>query len=121
MKGQELYSFKGSCILLGSRCHNTKNRVIDSMCNCNDGHKNMLGKYLKCLMAMEALCNYLCTCCCDLEDISSHSKKEYDHRCKNICNCCDKLKNNLSKKECDYINCDKIKKLCNHKSKTKKK
>ena len=51
MKNKELYSFKGSCTLLGSCCHNNKNRVIDTMCDCNDGHKKMLGKYLKCLMA----------------------------------------------------------------------
>lgn len=113
MKGKEVYNFKSICNGVCSCCHNTKNRVIDMMCNCHENHKNHLAKYLKCLMTLESLCNYLCTCCCEMEEISSHGIKEYEAKCKKICSCCDKLESHLSKKEFEYINCHKIKKLCN--------
>ena len=76
MKGKQLYDMKSMCNELCSMCHNTKNRVIEKMCECEKDKCVLLGKYMKCLLTMEQLCQYICTCCCEEEAISSNTMAE---------------------------------------------
>ena len=49
-------------------CHNTKNRVIEKMCEVEKNKCKKMAKMLKCLMVCEYLCSYICTCCCEAEE-----------------------------------------------------
>tara|TARA_B100001059_G_scaffold83142_1_gene81191 strand:- start:606 stop:1037 length:432 start_codon:yes stop_codon:yes gene_type:complete len=125
MEGEKLYSFKSMCNELGMTCHNTKNRVIEKMCICDKKQVKELAKYLKCLMTIEKLCEYLCTCCCEMESITPSGLSELRTRCKTIMSCCKGLKKSLSSEEYEYVNCGKIESFCGKvnmgKSKTKSK
>ena len=120
MEGEKLYSFKSICNDLGMTCHNTKNRVIEKMCNYDKNISEKLAKYLKCLMTIEKLCEYLCTCCCEMENITVSGLSEIKLRCKTVIECCKTLKSLLKKEDYDYINCDKIMNICSKVSETKK-
>ena len=112
MQGQKLYSTKSMCQELGHSCHNTKNRVIEKMAMYSNEENKALGKYLKCLMTMEKLCEYICTCCCEMENLTSSIISELKQRCRTIVLCCEILKKHLHKDCYNYINCDKIIKFC---------
>ena len=112
MQGQKLYSTKSMCQELGVSCHNTKNRVIEKMTMYSNEENKALGKYLKCLMTMEKLCEYICTCCCEMENLTSSIISELKQRCRTIVLCCEILKKHLHKDCYNYINCDKIIKFC---------
>jgi len=113
MQGQKLLSTKSMCHELGLSCHNTKNRVIEKMGYYESSEKRMmLGKYLKCLMTMEKLCEYICTCCCEMENLTSTIISELKQRCRTIVFCCEILKKHLHKDCYNYINCDKMLKFC---------
>ena len=112
MQGQKLYSTKSMCQEFGNSCHNTKNRVIEKMAMYSNEENKALGEYLKCLMTMEKLCEYICTCCCEMENLTSSIISELKQRCKTIDQCCDILKKHLHKDCYNYINCDKMKKFC---------
>ena len=113
MQGQKLYSTKVICNEFGLSCHNTKNRVIEKM-GCYDSKElnKMLGKYLKCLMTMEKLCEYICTCCCEMENLTSSIISEIKQRCRTLMGCCEKIKPNMDKNCFEYINCGKMMKFC---------
>jgi hypothetical protein len=112
MEGKPLYKCKSLCVELGNTCHNTKNRVIEKLCDCEDSHKKTLASFLKCLMVMECLCNYLNCCCCEHESLSSHSLSELKLKCSKISTCCGNIKKHMSKDVQTYLNCEKIVSLC---------
>ena len=112
MQGQKLYSTKSICQEFGNSCHNTKNRVIEKMAMYSNEENKELGKYLKCLMTMEKLCEYICTCCCEMENLSSSIISELKQRCKTLMVCCEKLMKHLEKECYEYINCGKMLKFC---------
>ena len=70
MKGKKVYECKTRCEELGKCCHNTKNRVIEKMCEVDKDKCKKMGKFLKCLLVCECLCSYICTCCCEHEEVS---------------------------------------------------
>ena len=113
MQGQKLYSTKSMCQEFGSSCHNTKNRVIEKLAHyeCSEKRK-MLGKYLKCLMTMEKLCEYICTCCCEIENLTSSIISELKQRCSTLKKCCENLMKHMDSDCYKYINCDKMLKFC---------
>mgnify|MGYP001239947723 FL=1 len=113
MQGQKLYSTKSMCHEFGLSCHNTKNRVIEKMgyYECSD-KRMMLGKYLRCLMTMEKLCEYMCTCCCEMENLTSSIISELKQRCKTLMMCCENLMKHMDSECCKYINCDRMLKFC---------
>ena len=120
MNGTALYGFKSLCNELGMTCHNTKNRVIEKMTMCDKDQVKKLAKYLKCLMTIEKLCEYLCTCCCEMESITPSGLSELKNKCKTIMTCCNDLKKSLKSEDYKYINCDKILGFCNKVNKSKK-
>ena len=126
MKGSKLYDCKKNCSELSKCCHNTKNRCIEKMCDVDKKECKEMASLLQCMMIMECLCNYICTCCCELECISDTCFKELCEKCTMLSECCNSVKKCSSKACCDYLNCDKIIQCCNKckqksKSKSKKK
>ena len=113
MQGQKLYSTKSMCNEFGSTCHNTKNRIIEKLSHyeCSEKRK-MLGKYLKCLMTMEKLCEYMCTCCCEMENLTASIISELKQRCSTLKKCCENLMKHMDSDCYKYINCDKMLKFC---------
>tara|TARA_B100000925_G_C21642952_1_gene318057 strand:+ start:151 stop:546 length:396 start_codon:yes stop_codon:yes gene_type:complete len=113
MQGQKLYSTKSMCQEFGLSCHNTKNRVIEKMAHyeCSEKRK-MLGKYLKCLMTMEKLCEYICTCCCEMENLTASIISELKQRCSTLKKCCENLMKHMDSECYKYINCDRMLKFC---------
>lgn len=112
MKGQKVYECKAKCEELSKCCHNTKNRCIEKMCEVEKAECKKMGQFLKCLMVCECLCCYICTCCCEHEEVSSACLSELCGKCDKLMGCCKGLKECLSKDMCDYLNCDKIHKCC---------
>ena len=127
MQGQKLYSTKSMCHEFGLSCHNTKNRVIEKMAHYECSEKRMmLGKYLKCLMTMEKLCEYICTCCCEMENLTASIISELKQRCSTLKKCCENLMKHMDSECYKYINCDRMLKFCKmvmklNSSKSKKK
>lgn len=119
MKGKQLYTLKDMCNSFGLSCHNTKNRVIEKMCECEKKDCQQLADYLQCLMIIEKLCDYICTCCCEDDNVSSHTLQELNMRCDKLVSCCNKLTKQLSKEHIDYIQCEKISGLCHSVKKIK--
>jgi len=113
MQGQKLYSTKSMFHEFGLSCHNTKNRVIEKMgyYDATDV-RMMLGKYLKCLMTLEKLCEYMCTCCCEMENLTASIISELKQRCSTLMRCCENLIKNMSLDCHRYINCEKMLKFC---------
>jgi len=112
MKGKGVYTCKSKCEDLGNCCHNTKNRCIEKMCEVDKEECKKMGTFLKCLMVCECLCSYICTCCCEMEEVSSSCLSELHGKCDKLSDCCKKLKGCLSKDMCGYLNCDKLMKCC---------
>ena len=120
MNGPAVYGFKSLCNELGMTCHNTKNRVIEKMCSYDKNISEKLAKYLKCLMTIEKLCEYLCTCCCEMETITPSGLSELKNKCKTIMTCCKDLEKSLKLDDYKYINCSKMIDFCNKVNKSKK-
>ena len=120
MNGTAVYGFKSLCNELGMTCHNTKNRVIEKMTMCDKDQVKKLAKYLKCLMTIEKLCEYLCTCCCEMESITPSGLSELKNKCKTIMSCCKDLQKSLKPEDFKYINCTKVMEFCNKVNKSKK-
>ena len=120
MNGTAVYGFKSLCNELGMTCHNTKNRVIEKMCDYDKNISEKLAKYLKCLMTIEKLCEYLCTCCCEMENITPSGLSELKNKCKTIMSCCKDLQKSLKSEDYKYINCTKVIEFCNKVNKSKK-
>jgi hypothetical protein len=112
MKGQKVYECKEKCEELGKCCHNTKNRCIEKMCEVEKEECKKMGKFLKCLMVCECLCSYICTCCCEMEEISEACLNELCSKCDKLMGCCKGLDECLSKDMCSYLNCDTLMKCC---------
>ena len=113
MKGQGLYALKKDCRELSTMCHDIQNRVIEKMCVCDKEQCKVLRKYMCCLTTVEALCYYMCTCCCNLDEISEHCKKEILVRCKKLREVCGEVKKSVGKSTSDYLSCDRVLKQCN--------
>ncbi len=118
---KNLYDCKSLCNKLGDCCHNTKNRVIEKMCECEKEHSKPLANYLQSLMILESLCNYICTCCCEHESLSVSILSELNSKCTVLSNQSDKLIKHLTKEQCNYIRCNELKKMCSDCRKFKKK
>ena len=112
MKGQAVYDCKAKCEELGKCCHNTKNRCIEKMCQVEKEECKKMGNFLKCLMVCECLCCYICTCCCEHEEVTMPCFSELCGKCDKLMGCCKSLKGCLSKDMCDYLNCDKLMTCC---------
>ena len=112
MKGQKVYECKAKCEELSKCCHNTKNRVIEKMCEVEKEECKKMGKFLQCLMVCECLCCYICTCCCEHEEVSSPCLSELCGKCDKLIGCCKGLEACLSKDMCSYLNCDTLMKCC---------
>jgi hypothetical protein len=126
VKGAKVYEYKAKCEQLGKHCHNTKNRCIEKMCEVEKDECKKMGKFLKCLMVCECLCCYICTCCCEHEEITSSCLSELNTKCDKLMSCCKTLQGCLSKDMCSYLNCDSLLKCCQDcksgkKSKSKRK
>ena len=87
--------------------------VIEKMNNYECSEKRMmLGKYLKCLMTMEKLCEYICTCCCEMENLTASIISELKQRCSTLKKCCENLMKHMDSECYKYINCDRMLKFC---------
>lgn len=120
-----LFKCKGICKELSDCSHNTKNRVIETMCDYNGKECKILGNYLQSLMIIESLCNYICLCCCEHESLSSSILSELKSKCSLLIKQSDQLCKFLESKDSEYLRCKKIKQHCNkcknmNSSKTKK-
>lgn len=112
MEGDKMNQCKKVCHELGTLCHNTQNRVISLMCEKNDC--KYLGDYLQQLKVMEVLCNYMCVCCCEMENLTQSTISEFKNKCKLLIRSCGIMSKKLSSEELKTLNCDKIKKLCDN-------
>ena len=127
MKGSKLYECKEHCSYLCKLCHNTKNRALEKMCECDKKDCKDLKIFMQCLMTIEGLCNYINICCCEQEELSKSIIDELSSKCNKLTTISDKLLKNLTSEHCEYLNCEKIKEACKvvkklkTKSKTKKK
>lgn len=107
----DLHKCKSVCENLGKCCHNTKNRIIEKMIDASASDSKVLASYLKCMMCLEILCNYICTCCCEAEKLSKSILSELRSKCNDIVKICNKI---CSTMDCDeYLNCKKMIDLCN--------
>ena len=107
----DAYKFKIACKNVDSLCHNSLNRIVEHMNKYHD-HSNELGEYVKLCVVMEKLCNYCCSICCNCK-ISKHLLNECKLKCSLMIKCCDKInKTKISKKDKDYMSCDKMDKEC---------
>ena len=104
---------KKNCKALGELCHNTKNRVIEKMCDCEKDKCRVLGDYLQSLMVVESLCDYVCICCCEQENISKAIHTELNNKCGLLSKNCSKLQKLLNKEQYEYINCKEVIGFCN--------
>ncbi len=118
---KHIYDCKNLCKKLGDCCHNTKNRVIEKMCDCDKNDCKPLGDYLQSLMVLESLCNYICLCCCEHESLSNSIMTELSSKCSALSSQADKLLKQMDKKNCEYIRCSELKKLCSDCKSMKKK
>ena len=107
--GNKVYACKKDCKVLGELCHDTKNRVVDSMCGKDESVCKELATYMKCLMTCECLCSYAACCCCEMEKLEDGCLAELASKCRKLEHCCDKLKASLSAKDFAYLNCAKLK------------
>ena len=113
MKGSKVYECKSMCKLLCDCCHNTKNRVIEKMCECDKMKCKILADFLQCLMVLEGLCNYICIVSCEHETLSSTILSELKQKCIKLLSCIEKLIDNFDKTDCVYLKCSELKKMCN--------
>lgn len=111
MEGKKLYAFKKNCKKLQECCHNTVNRILELMTK-HPEHCNDLCNYVKECLVMDKLCDYLCSCCCNSDNISNNMMKEYKDKCSSMEKICKKLLKHMPKKECKYIRCEEMVKLC---------
>ena len=118
---KNVYECKSLCKDLGDCCHNTKNRVIEKMCECNKEDCKPLADYLQSLMILESLCSYVCLCCCEHESVSKSILAELSSKCSLLSTQADKLKKKLTNEQCDYIRCNELKKMCGDCKSLKKK
>ena len=107
-----VYKCKSVCEELQITCHNTKNRIIEKMCECEKEKCKVLGDYLQILMVLESLCSYVCICCCEQESLSSPIMKELKSKCNLSIKLADKLLGIMTKEQCEYIRCSDVKKAC---------
>lgn len=119
----DLNKCKNICESLGKCSHNTKNRIIEKMVLAEKKQREMLADYLKKIIVIESLCNYICTCCCEAEHLTRNISQELKSKCQEIVKLCNKISSSTDFAE--YINCSKMIQLCNSCStspkKTKKK
>ena len=108
----DLSKCKSLCSSLNTCCHNTKNRVIEKMCDCEKHKCKPLADYLQSLMILESLCNYICLCCCEHETITASIMSELKTKCNTMKKQCGKITKLLTKEQCAYLRCGEIDKLC---------
>ena len=77
MKGTKLYECKDCCGKLSHLCHNTKNRSLEIMCDCDKSQCKILKDFTQCLMTVESLCQYIGVCCCEQENLSKSIIDEF--------------------------------------------
>ena len=119
MNDKQLYKFRENCTECQLCCHKTLNRAVDVL-SVQKEHTEHLAKYIKEIVVMEKLCEYLCNLVCNSEKVSVYALKEYNYKCEELVNICDQLKLILDKETFKYIRCDTITKLCKKQKKSKK-
>lgn len=112
VKGNKVYEYKSNCQNLGNGCHNTKNRVIEKMCEVDNAKCKKMGTFLKCLLVCECLCCYIGTCCCEMEEISGPCMNELHSKCDKLIGCCKDLQSCLPDDMCEYLNCGTLMDYC---------
>ena len=121
MNSDGLYGLRESCEELQLMCEHNLNRILECMTKHPKACKH-LEKYAKKCVIMAKLCDYTKCNCCNADSVSMFILKEHKQKCNDMVKVCKDLKKELSKKECDYIRCDKMIKLCGppHSKKSKK-
>ena len=108
-----VYKIKRDITNIQKCCHEVLNRVLDLMVKYPK-HCGHLNKYAKECLVMERLCDYICNCCCNAPTVSLHIMNECNEKCNGMIDICDNLiKCGLPNKECNYLRCDEMIKLCN--------
>jgi hypothetical protein len=111
MKTIDAYKFRKVCILVEELCHNSLNRIVENMNKYPDYCKK-LGEYVKLCVIAEKLCNYCCSICCNCQ-LSDHLLNECKLKCNLMIKCCKVIKKTkMTKKDMEYISCEKMIKTC---------
>ena len=111
MKGKALYPLNDDCFMLQKTCHRTINRILELMVKHPEHSKN-LSKYAKKCMVMEKLCEYVCGCCCNDDNVSIHMMSELREKCRELKDISNVLNSELPKDKSLYIRCEIVSKLC---------
>jgi len=111
MRGKALYPLNDECSMLQRTCHRTINRILELMVKHPEHSKNLC-KYAKKCMVMEKLCDYVCGCCCNNDDVSINMMKELREKCSSLKEIAFNLHNELPKDKSEYIRCQIMVKLC---------
>ena len=107
----DAYKFKIACKNVDDLCHNSLNRIVEHMNKYHD-YSTELGDYVKLCVTMEKLCNYCCSICCN-SNISKHLLNECKLKCSLMVKCCGEIKKTkMSKKDMEYMSCEKMIKTC---------
>ena len=114
MKGSSLFVIREQCTNIQLCCHKNINRILELMTKNNKDLNIMknLEKYTKLCISMEKLCEYVCSSCCNANEVSNNILKEFNLMCNKMKNICNKLKLKLISKYCKYIRLDEMSKLC---------
>ena len=119
MDVKQLNKLREHCTECQICCHKTLNRAVDVL-SVQKVQAEHLARYVKELVVMEKLCEYICNLVCNSEKVSGYALKEYNYKCEELANICDKLKLFLDRETFKYIRCDTIMKLCKKQKKSKK-
>ena len=111
MRGKSLYPLNDECSMLQKTCHRTINRILELMVKHPEHGKN-LSKYAKMCMVMEKLCEYVCGCCCNDDNVSGHMMSELREKCIELKDIANVLHSELPKDKSVYIRCQIVVKLC---------
>jgi len=116
-----LYSIREDTTKIQLCCHQVLNRVLDLMVKYPK-HSSHLNKYSKACLVTERLCDYISHGCCNSSTLSVHILNECREKCNEMIECCENIMScGLHSKECKYLRCGEMIKLCSkHSSKSNK-
>ena len=111
MEGKKLYPLREDCTELQLCCHKNINRVIEMMSHYPK-HSKVLGKYAKLCIVLEKLCEYICSCCCNTDNVSNNILSEHKSKCNQMIAVCKKINSFIDRDDGKYIRCNDMIKLC---------